>query len=99
VAVKYRAQILLEPEQQRSLAKIAEERGRSVSEVVRQAVQEYLDADVRGNNRRRQHEALLRLDVLRQGLRSRHGTLPAGFLEEARDERDAEVDRVWQEGL
>lgn len=98
MAVKYRAQILLEPEQQRSLAKIAEEQGRSVSDVVRQAVQEFLDADLHGTHRRRQHEALLRLDVLREGLRSRHGTLSADFLQEVRDERDADMDRLWQDG-
>jgi Arc/MetJ-type ribon-helix-helix transcriptional regulator len=98
VAVKYRAQILLEPEQQRSLAKIAEERGRSVSEVVRQAVQEFLDADSRGTHKRRQHEALLRMDALREELRTRHGTLSVDLLQEARDERDADMDRLWQDG-
>lgn len=98
MVAKYRAQILLEPEQQRSLAKIAEERGRSVSEVVRQAVQEFLDADSRETHRRRQHEALLRMDVLREGLRSRHDTLPVDLLREARDERDADMDRLWQDG-
>jgi Arc/MetJ-type ribon-helix-helix transcriptional regulator len=97
VAVKYRARILLEPEQQRSLAKIAEEQGRSVSEVVRQAVQEFLDADLRGTHRRRQHEALLRLDTLREELQTRHGTLPVEFMQEAQDGRDADVDRLWQD--
>ncbi len=95
MAVKYRAQILLEPEQQRSLAKIAEERGRSVSEVVRQAVQEFLDADLRGTHKRRQHEALLRLDVFREELQTRHGVLPVDLLQEVRDERDADMDRLW----
>jgi Arc/MetJ-type ribon-helix-helix transcriptional regulator len=98
VAVKYRAQILLEPEQQQSLAKLAEEQGRSVSEVVRQAVQEFLDADLRGTHKRRQHEALLRLDVLREELRSRHGILSVDLLQEVRDERDADMDRLRQDG-
>jgi trimethylamine-N-oxide reductase (cytochrome c) len=43
-------------------------------------------------------EALLRLDVLREQLRTRHGTLSVDLLQEVRDERDADMDRLWQDG-
>jgi predicted DNA-binding protein len=39
---KYRAQILLEPEQHKKLAEIAANEGRSVSDVVREAVAKYV---------------------------------------------------------
>ena len=39
----HRAQILLEPDQHQKLAEIAQQEGTSISEIVRTAVQEWLD--------------------------------------------------------
>ncbi|MBU2602811.1 MAG: ribbon-helix-helix protein, CopG family [Actinobacteria bacterium] len=96
MATKYRAQILLEPEQQRSLARLAEEQGRSISDLVRQAVREFLDDDTRAATRARRLEALERLDRLREEIRERHGVLDVDLIREAREEREAELDRIWK---
>jgi len=42
IGKKYRTQILFEPEQHEALKEIAEEQGRSVSDVVREVVQAYI---------------------------------------------------------
>ena len=96
MATKYRAQILLEPDQQRTLARLAEEQGRSVSDLVRQAVQQYLDAGTQVAHKERQLEALRRLRRLREQIRERHGVLDVDLIREAREEREADLERVWK---
>lgn len=99
MATKYRAQILLEPEQQRSLAKLAAEQGRSMSDLVRQVVQEFLDDETQAATRARRLEALESLDRLREQIRERYGMLDADLVREAREERLAQLDHLWKGGV
>ena len=92
----YRAQILLEPEQHRTLSELAEREGRSISDLVRESVQAYLAERERDAQREREKEALDRLTDLRERIRERHGTLDIDLIREARDERDRDNERVWR---
>ena len=92
----YRMQILLEPEQRRRLVLIAKREGRNLSDVARRALDIGLDAlsaDVEETWQRRVRV----LEELR-GLRAKqpfeyHGDL----VNEAREERERDVERVWRE--
>lgn len=95
VATKYRAQILLEPDQKQSLARLAEEQGRSVSDLVRQAVQEFLDDETQVARRGRREAAFEDLARLREQIRSRHGVLGVDLVRETREERQAQLDHMW----
>ncbi|MCZ7664629.1 MAG: ribbon-helix-helix protein, CopG family [Thermoleophilia bacterium] len=98
MATKYRAQILLERDQQRALAQLAEEQGRSVSDLVRQAVQEFLHDETQIARRRRREAALQSLSRLQEQIRSRHGVLGVDLVREAREEREVQLDHVWGVG-
>lgn len=91
---KYRAQILLEPEQHQALAEIAEQREQSISHLVREIIQKYLvraDLDVR---KHREIQAIQELAAIRAEIQARCGMLPEDLLEEARRERENEI---WRE--
>jgi len=89
---KYRAQILLEPEQHAVLARLADARGDSISGVVREIVGEYLqevrDEELEAHKRL----ALDGLTMLRKKIEGSHGTLAVDWLEEVREERSREMD-------
>lgn len=87
----YRAQILLEDHQHQRLERLARESGRSMSEVMREIVAEHLARVSEDEAVRRSLAALDELAQLRGAVASSHGRLPASFLDELRDERDAEV--------
>jgi len=59
-----RAQVSLEPEQRRALQEIAKQEHRSLSEVIREIVQRYLNERAHAP-KARAREALARLDALR----------------------------------
>jgi hypothetical protein len=92
----YRAQILLEPEQHRTLSELAEREGRSISDLVRESVQVYLVERDQETQREREQKALDRLAELRERIRERHGILNIDLVGEARDERDRDNERVWR---
>jgi hypothetical protein len=89
---KYRAQILLEPEQHQILAEIAAQRQESISLVVREIVQEYLVERDLNEQQRREIQAIQSLAQLRQEIQAQHGLIHTDLLAEARAERDAELD-------
>jgi metal-responsive CopG/Arc/MetJ family transcriptional regulator len=89
---KYRAQILLEPEQHQALAEIAAQRQESVSHVVREIVQEYLVERDLNEQQRQEIQAIQSLAQLRQEIQAQHGLIHTDPLAEAREERDAELD-------
>ncbi len=92
---KYRAQILLEPEQHAVLVRLAEERQESISGVVREIVGGYL-LEVEGRlQNERERQALHDLAVLRRKVEESHGMIAADWLEEARDERSREIPAGW----
>jgi hypothetical protein len=93
IGQKYRAQILLEPEQHKQLAEFAARAGRSVSDVVREAVAEYVVARNRENESERRLYALANIKRRREEmLRARNGKPIemdiVRLIEQAREERD-----------
>jgi hypothetical protein len=88
---KYRAQILLEPDQHQALAEIAAQRQRSISHVVREIVQEYLIERDLDEQQRKEIEAIQALARLRQTIQAQHGLVVDDLLVEAREERSAEL--------
>jgi predicted DNA-binding protein len=91
---KYRAQILLEPEQHKKLAEIAAREGRSISHVVREAVVEYVVA--REEERDRQKEVFARIRKHHEAILRERGGKPieldtVELINQMREERDNEL--------
>ena len=91
----YRAQILLETDQHLKLERRAQESGRSMSDLVREIVDEYLTRESVDEALRRSLAALDELAAARHDIEREHGLLEVSFLdglmEELREERDAEI--------
>ncbi len=91
----YRAQILLEADQHLRLERRAQESGRSMSDLVREIVEEYLTRESVGEALRRSLAALDELTAMRREIEREHGLLETSFLnafvDELREERDAEI--------
>jgi Arc/MetJ-type ribon-helix-helix transcriptional regulator len=92
----YRAQILLEPEQHEALAEIARLEKRSISEVIREILREWLVLRDRQTQRQRELQALEELTLLRRKIQEEHGVYTGDFLAEARAEKEADIERVWR---
>ncbi len=86
-----RTQILLEREQHRSLYEIAQAEGRSMSELVREAVAHYLVG--RADQQESWQETLAELAKIREQIQARHGILPDDLILRDREERE---DEIWQ---
>jgi len=87
----YRAQILLEDRQHEELEKLARESGRSMSELVREIMAEYLDRTSEERGLRHSLAAIESLGEVRHEIEARNGLLHAALLEELREERTAEL--------
>jgi hypothetical protein len=92
----YRAQLLLEREQHQALAEIAKEEGRSISEVVREALGPFLAERSKEARKRKAKQALEELTALRKQIEAKRGVLPGDFIEQMREERDEELWRVMR---
>jgi len=90
---KYRAQILLEPEQHHALSEIATERQESISHVVREIIRDYLIERDREEQQRQEIQAIQALAQMRREIQAQHGTITEDLLAEVRDERAAELDQ------
>ncbi len=92
----YRAQVLLDPEQHARLRRIAEARGVSISEVVREIV------DIGLEHIERERDARLRAldDLARLGdaLERAVGRIPADIVRSVREERDARLHEIVRGG-
>lgn len=88
----HRAQILLDDSQHRELERLSHDTGRSMSELVREMMNEYLTRASEDESLRRSLAALDELAELRSRIESKHGRLPASLLDELREERDAQWD-------
>jgi Arc/MetJ-type ribon-helix-helix transcriptional regulator len=93
---KYRAQILLEPEQHAALVEAAEREKRSISEIVRMAVSQWLDERRADENLRRRLQALDQIDQHREAILTRRNGDPleldlAETIKQVREERDDEL--------
>lgn len=94
----HRTQVLLEPEQHRTLTEIAKREQRSLSDVVREMLQIQLEQhrqDAEALQRQRL-EALKRVEQHRQAILDRRGGKPldvdlAELINRMREERDAEL--------
>ena len=88
-----RTQLLLEPEQHRTLAQIAQEEDRSISDLVREILREALVEREKIQRQEKAAEALQRLNQLREA-----GPVYLGDpIAEIRAERTRQVDTIWQE--
>jgi len=94
----HRAQILLEPEQHQALAEIARRENRSISDVVRQIVSQWLAEQEEGALWRRRMEAMEVLWAIRENVQQRYGVIQEDLVAEARGERGQDIDRVLGEG-
>jgi hypothetical protein len=83
---------LLEPEQHKAISEIAQERGESISSLVREIIEEYLVERDQDEQRRREIEAVHYLAQIRGRIEAEHGLVRADLLAEARDERAADLD-------
>jgi plasmid stability protein len=90
----YRAQLLLEPEQHQALAKIAEQEGRSISDLVREILRQHLLERDREAQKLNALRAIEELAQIRERLREEHGVYQTDPLAEVRAERDQEMDRI-----
>ena len=89
----YRTQVLLERRQHESLQQLAAAEGRSMSEVIREAVAEYLVDQERLRKRERWQRTLDELAEIRTAIETEHGILPDDFFLRDREEREEEL---WQ---
>lgn len=92
----HRTQVLLEPGQHRALARLAQEQGRSISEIIREIIREDLAQRNRGVMTRRRLEALDRIREHREEILRERGGHPLGFdvtdlIDQIRSTRDEEV--------
>jgi hypothetical protein len=78
-------EIVLEPEQHQALAEIAQLEGRSISDLVREIVGQHLAERDRGVQTQREIQAI----------QEEHGTYRGDLLDEVREEREQDVERVW----
>jgi metal-responsive CopG/Arc/MetJ family transcriptional regulator len=92
----YRVHILLEREQYRILSEMAERKGQSLSELIREIVRQYLAEQDREARLRRELQALDALTRIRKQIEAQHGVYRGDILAEARQERDQDIERVWK---
>lgn len=89
----YRTQVLLERRQHESLQQLAAAEGRSMSDVIREAVAEYLVDQERIRKREDWQRTLDEFTDIRAAIEAEHGVLPDDFFLRDRDEREEEL---WQ---
>ncbi len=90
MAKYYRTQVLLEPDQHRLLSELALRENRSLSDLLREIVQRYIDEQRRAS----EMEALDTLSQKRAEIRERKGVYSGDLVNEAREERDNELFHV-----
>ena len=92
----HRAQLLLESEQHEALAEIAEQEGRSISDLVREIVRRHLGERAREAQILTALQAIERLTQIRARLQEEHGIYQGDPLAEVRAEWEEDVERVWR---
>jgi len=89
-----RTQILLESEQHRMLGEIARRRRRSLSDVVREITEGYLQEQVSKDEKREAREALQALAQLREEARRHYRVYTGDLIAKVRAEREAQLNRA-----
>jgi predicted DNA-binding ribbon-helix-helix protein len=92
----HRAQLLLESEQHQALSEIAEQEGRSISDLVREIVRQHLAERRQQTQQLTALEAIERLTQIRARLQEEHGMYQGNPLAEVRAEWEEDVERTWQ---
>lgn len=87
----FRAQILLDDTQHHELERLARDSGRSMSDLAREIMAEYLERISEEQAARRSLAAVDGLGELRRRIEEKHGCLAPTLLDDLREERDAEV--------
>lgn len=93
---KYRMQILLEPEQHEALVQAARRENRSISDLMREIVRQWLEQQDEQRLWEQRLNAMNRLAQIRERAQQRYGVYQGDLIEEARAERDEDCDRVWR---
>jgi metal-responsive CopG/Arc/MetJ family transcriptional regulator len=88
---------LLETEQHQALTGIAEKEGRSLSDLIREIVREYLAERDKQRRLQRGVQALEALTQIRERAEAQYGIYHGDLLAEAREEREQDVERVWRD--
>ena len=92
----HRAQLLLESEQHQALAEIAEQEGRSISDLVREIVRQHLAERSQQAQQLTALQAIERLSQIRARLQEEHGLYQGDPLAEVRAAWEEDVERTWQ---
>jgi hypothetical protein len=92
----HRAQLLLESEQHQALAEIAEQEGRSISDLVREIVRQHLAERHRRAQQVTALQAIERLAQIRARLQEEHGIYQGDPLAEVRAEWDEGIERTFE---
>ncbi len=92
----HRAQLLLEPEQHEALAEIAEQEGRSISDLVREIVRQHLAERDDETRKLTALQAIEELTQMRTRLREQHGMYHGDPLAEVRAEWEENVEQLWR---
>ena len=87
----YRAQILLDVNQHSRLQSRAVDSGRSMSDLVREAVDAYLEQATETEALRRSLASIDELSDLRRTIQKQGGMLETTLLDQLREERDADI--------
>jgi predicted transcriptional regulator len=98
-ATLVRAQVLMTREQRSRIERLAEKEGRSLSDITRRALDEGLDR-LEGNTDdavRKGLQALARLRAIREEMRATYGVYQGDLIAEVREERDRQMDAVWNQ--
>jgi hypothetical protein len=93
----HRTQLLLESEQHEALARIAEEEGRSISDLMREIVRQHLAEREKETEVRDALQAIEDLTKIRARIREEHGVYQGDLLAEVRAEREEDVERTWRQ--
>ncbi len=88
----YGSQVLLEPEQYKTLAQLAGLQGSTISDVAREVVRLGLEA----LQKQKRMEALERLNQRQLEYHRRHGMYPGDIVAEVRTERQKQIERVMR---
>ncbi|HLF89630.1 MAG TPA: ribbon-helix-helix protein, CopG family [Anaerolineales bacterium] len=92
----HRTQLLLKPTQYQALRTLAQQEQRSISEIVREILDQYLEENDQRTRWVRRSQALQRLSVLRARVQKRTGVYTGDLVAGAREERDEDLARIWQ---
>lgn len=87
----YRTQVLLERKQHEALQTLAAAEGRSMSEIIREAVAEYLVEQDKEQQGQAWEKALEEFAKIREEIQEKFGVLPDDFFLRDREEREEEL--------